>query len=76
MGCFDSIYTLFAWLFVIYLFMGLGFELRALWLQSRSSTAWATPLVHFALASLEMGFLQEYAWGSLKLWSSQYQPLK
>jgi hypothetical protein len=39
MGCFDSIYTLFAWLFVIYLFMGLGFELRALWLQSRSSTA-------------------------------------
>jgi hypothetical protein len=35
--------------------VGLGFELRALSLQSRHSTAWATPPVHFALVILKMG---------------------
>jgi hypothetical protein len=34
---------------------GLGFEPRALYLQSRCSTARATAPVHFALVSLEMG---------------------
>jgi hypothetical protein len=38
-----------------FLLVGLGFELRALHLQSRCSTAWATPPVHFALVILEMG---------------------
>jgi hypothetical protein len=33
----------------------LGFEFRASRLQSRCSTSWATPPVHFALAILEMG---------------------
>jgi hypothetical protein len=37
--------------------VGMGFELRALSLQSRS-TIWATPPVHFALVILEMGVLQ------------------
>jgi hypothetical protein len=38
----------------------LGFELRALHLQSRCSTASATSLVHFALVILEMGVLENY----------------
>jgi hypothetical protein len=37
----------------MYLFMGLGFELSASYLQSRHSTAWVTPPVHFALVILE-----------------------
>jgi hypothetical protein len=37
--------------------IGLRFEHRASGLQSRSSTAWATPAVHFALVILEMGVL-------------------
>jgi hypothetical protein len=32
----------------------LGFELRSLCLQSRSSTTWSTLPVHFALVILEM----------------------
>jgi hypothetical protein len=36
-------------------FVGLEFEFRALGLQSKRSTAWATPPVHFALVVLEMG---------------------
>jgi hypothetical protein len=32
-----------------------GFEFRALHLQSKCSTAWATPPVHFAMVILEMG---------------------
>jgi hypothetical protein len=36
-------------------FVGLGFELRVSWLQSRYSTTWAVFLVHFAMAILEMG---------------------
>jgi hypothetical protein len=41
-------------IFVLVL-IGLGFELRALHLQSRHSTASTTPLVHFAVVTLEMG---------------------
>jgi hypothetical protein len=36
------------------LFGGVRFEPRAMNLQNRHSTAWATPLVHFALVILEM----------------------
>jgi hypothetical protein len=35
--------------------VGLGFELRALCLQSRHATGWITPLVYFALVILEIG---------------------
>jgi hypothetical protein len=35
--------------------VGLYFVLRASYLQSRSSTAWTTPPVHFARVTLEMG---------------------
>jgi hypothetical protein len=42
--------------------MGLGFELRALYLQSRSSTPWAIPPVHFALVILEMESHKLFAW--------------
>jgi hypothetical protein len=38
--------------------VGLKFEFGALHLQSRHSTAWATPLIHFALVALEMGVSQ------------------
>jgi hypothetical protein len=38
--------------------VGLGFEFRALHLQSRCSIAWAMPPVHFALVILEMGVFQ------------------
>jgi hypothetical protein len=38
--------------------VGLGFELRASWLQSKLSTVWAIPPVYFALVILEMGVLQ------------------
>jgi hypothetical protein len=36
-------------LFYFIFLVGLGFELKALSLQSRCSTAWVTPPVHFAL---------------------------
>jgi hypothetical protein len=42
-------------LFRIFFFVELEFELRALHLQSRCSTIWATPPVHFVLVILEMG---------------------
>jgi hypothetical protein len=38
-----------------FFFVGLGFEFRALCSQSRHSTAYATPPVHFALVILMMG---------------------
>jgi hypothetical protein len=53
---FPFLFSLVLFCFVHFL-VGLGFELRALHLQSRSSTAWATPLVHFALVILEIGIL-------------------
>jgi hypothetical protein len=43
----------------------LGFEFRASHLQSRYSTAWAIPLVHFALVILEMGSCILFAWAGL-----------
>jgi hypothetical protein len=39
----------------------LGYELRTLCLQSRHSIARATPLVHFALVVLEVGFPKLFA---------------
>jgi hypothetical protein len=42
----------------------LGYELRTLHLQSRSSTDWATPPVHF-LVILEMGSWELFAWLAL-----------
>jgi hypothetical protein len=46
--------------------VGLGFELRALGLQSRLSTAWTTPPVHFTLLILEMGSQELFALANLK----------
>jgi hypothetical protein len=43
--------------------VGLGFELRALHLQSRCSTSWETPIGHFALIVLEMGVLRTICLG-------------
>jgi hypothetical protein len=45
-------------------------------LQSRPSTAWATPPVHFALVILEMGFCKLFAQAGLDLQSSWSQPPK
>jgi hypothetical protein len=39
----------------LFFLVGLEFELRALQLQSRYSTTYTTPPVHFALVILEMG---------------------
>jgi hypothetical protein len=47
--------------FFFFFFVRLGFELRALPLQSRCSTAWATPLVLFALVIVEMGSHELFA---------------
>jgi hypothetical protein len=52
------------------LWMGLGFEFRASLLQSRLSTARATPPVHFALVILETGSCALFAQADLKPWSS------
>jgi hypothetical protein len=56
--------------------IGLGSELRTSRLQSKHSTTWATPLVHFALVILEMGSHQLSVWAGLELWSSQILPHK
>jgi hypothetical protein len=67
--CF-SISLLLFWVFLV----GLGFEVRASWLQSRCFTASATPPVHFALVILEMRFLKLFVWACLELTSAQSQP--
>jgi hypothetical protein len=41
--------------FIFFFLVGLGFELKALYLQNRLSNAWTTPPVHFVLIVLEMG---------------------
>jgi hypothetical protein len=56
--------------------VGLVFELKPSLLQSRHSTTWATPPVHFALVILEMGYQELFARAGFELWSSQSQPLK
>jgi hypothetical protein len=43
-----------------------GFELRALHLQSRRPAARATPLVHFALVILEIGFQELFVQAGLE----------
>jgi hypothetical protein len=43
--------------YLLLFLMGLEFELRASYLQSRCTTVWATPPVHFAHVILEMGVL-------------------
>jgi hypothetical protein len=50
-------YRFFHYLSIHFFLVGLGFEFRALHLQRRLSTAWATPPVNFALVILEMGVL-------------------
>jgi hypothetical protein len=45
-----SLYNQLGYLFL----MGLGFEIRALHLQSKHSTALAIPPIHFILVILEM----------------------
>jgi hypothetical protein len=54
-------------LFSFFFLVGLGFEPRALHLQSRHSTAWATPPVHFALVILEMWSHELLAWAGLRV---------
>jgi hypothetical protein len=49
---------------------GLGFELRALCLESRHFTALATQPVHFALVILEMGVSRTICQAGLKPQSS------
>jgi hypothetical protein len=44
-----------------FLFAETGIELRASLLQGRHSTTSAPPLVHFALAVVEMGSLELFA---------------
>jgi hypothetical protein len=46
--------------------VGLGFELRASHLQSRCSTSWTKPPVHFVLIILEMGSYKLCSWDGLK----------
>jgi hypothetical protein len=60
----------------IFLLLGLGFELRASYLQSSHFTAWATHLVHLGLAILEMGSHKLFAWDDLKLQSFRSQVAK
>jgi hypothetical protein len=52
------------------LFSRLEFELRVSHLQSRHSTVWATPLVHFALVVLKMGVSQTICLA----WASKHNP--
>jgi hypothetical protein len=52
------------------------FELRASYLQSRYSTAWSTPPVHFAQGILEMESHELFAQAGLKPQSSKSQPPK
>jgi hypothetical protein len=46
--------------------VGLGFELKAWYLQSRYSTALAIPPVRFALVILEMGSPERFSQAGLK----------
>jgi hypothetical protein len=56
--------------------MGLGFELRASYSQSRCFTTWATCPVHFTLVILEMRAHELFVWAGLEPWSTQFQPPK
>jgi hypothetical protein len=47
-------------------FVGQGFELKDLHLQSRCCAS-AIPPVHFALVILEMGSQKLFAWAGLKM---------
>jgi hypothetical protein len=47
--------------------VGLGFEVRASCLQSRHSTAWAIPPVHFALVILEIGVSWGLSWPQIAI---------
>jgi hypothetical protein len=52
-----------------YLFLvsiGVGFGLSDSCLQSRHSTSWATPLLHFSQAILEMQYHDLFVWTDLK----------
>jgi hypothetical protein len=50
----------------IFILVGLGFELRALYLQSLLSTTWGTRPVHIALVILELVSLKLFAWASFE----------
>jgi hypothetical protein len=56
--------------------VGPGFELRALLLWSRHSTAWAKPPVCFALVILEKSSHELFVQASLKPWPLSPQPPK
>jgi hypothetical protein len=54
-------------MFVCLFVVGLGFELRALHLQSRGSTTSDTTSVHFALVIRKMGSPELFAWADTDL---------
>jgi hypothetical protein len=56
--------------YVFFFFVGPGFKFKALYLQNRRSTPWATPPVHFVLVILEMVSRELFAWAGLRLQSS------
>jgi hypothetical protein len=58
--CTSSSVNAWALPFFFFFLMRPGFELRTSLLQSRLSTAWATPPVHLPLVILEMGGLLNY----------------
>jgi hypothetical protein len=58
----------------LFFFMEPEFELRTLCLQSRHSTAWATPPVHFGMVILEIGPRKLLACTGLQFRPSRSQP--
>jgi hypothetical protein len=67
-------YSFSFWVFLVV--VGPRFGLRALCLQSRHSTTWATAPVHFALIIVDMRFHELFFQAVLKPWSSQSQSPK
>jgi hypothetical protein len=53
-------FNFIAFFFFFPFFVGLGFELRALHLQSKSSAPLTTPPVHFALVFSKMGSQEQF----------------
>jgi hypothetical protein len=58
----------------LFVFVGLGFELRAPHLQNRLFMAGVTTLVHFALVILEMGSHELFSQAGFKPRSFHSQP--
>jgi hypothetical protein len=59
-----------------FFFVNLEFDLRALCLQSRRFTTWATLPVGFVPVILKMESWELFVWAGLQLWSYQALPPK